>query len=105
MNGSVVLFCVLAPTFAFGCAPSSVCFRLSDCATGSVCTAGACVPVSAASDAESSTTSDQDSEVSASSGNDASTPADAPADSEASDETTSDGAPDVADSAISDDGD
>jgi hypothetical protein len=105
MKGSVVLFCMLAPTFAFGCAPSGVCFRLSDCATGSVCTAGACVSVSAASDAESLALTDQDGEVSASSGDDASTSADAPADSEASDETASDGAPDVADSAIPDDGD
>jgi hypothetical protein len=103
MKGSVVLFCVLAPTFGFACAPSGVCFRLSDCATGSVCTAGACVPVSSAGDAESAAT-DPDAEVSALPGDDASTSTDAPADGDASDETTSDGAADATDSAIADDG-
>ena len=51
----------LAPAMTTACAPGGVCFRLSDCATGSVCSAGACVLASPPSEAgEPATTTDED---------------------------------------------
>jgi hypothetical protein len=96
----------LTPAMTVACAPGGVCFRLSDCATGSACVAGACVaPPSDAGSAVS-----QDGEMGSSSEDDAATAveetgaADASADGDASDDAPGDSAVDASDSALSDDG-
>jgi hypothetical protein len=59
------VLCALVPVIAAGCAKADVCFRLSDCATGSVCSAGACVLASPPSEAgEPATTTDEDTGIS-----------------------------------------
>lgn len=97
---------MLAPAMTVACAPGGVCFRLSDCATGSSCVAGACVaPPSDAGSAVS-----QDGEVGSSSEDDAATTVegtdadDASADGDASNAAPSDSGVDASDSALSDDG-
>jgi hypothetical protein len=96
----------LAPAMTVACAPGGVCFRLSDCATGSACVAGTCVaPPSDAGSAVS-----QDGEMGSSSEDDAATAvegtdaADVSADGDASNDATSDSGVDASDSALPDDG-
>ncbi len=104
--GALAALAALTPAMTVACAPGGVCFRLSDCATGSVCSAGACV--APASDA-GSTVNDQDAEVASSLGDDAAMAAegaDAPGDGDASsDDEPSDAAVDGRDSAAANDGD
>ncbi len=96
---------------ATGCAPANVCFRLSDCATGSVCSAGACVPVSTSSDeAGALVSTDEDvstvpaSGLDAQDSSDGADAADAFADGDAPDGSLSDVGADATDGAASDDG-
>jgi hypothetical protein len=96
----------LAPAMTVACAPGGVCFRLSDCATGAACVAGACVALP--SDAGSAVS--QDGEVGSSSEDDAAAAVegtdadDASADGDASSDAPSDSGVDAGDSSLSDDG-
>lgn len=101
--GALAALASLAPILTAACAPGGVCFRLSDCATGSVCSEGACV--AAASDA-GNTVTDQDAEVSSSLGDDVVVTgegADATEDSDVSDDGPSDAAVGAVDSGGSND--
>lgn len=103
MKAVFVLLLPLLPAAVFGCAPAGACLRLSDCATGSVCTDGACVVVSTTNDAESVNTTDEGGQVGASSNNDGAAATDAPSEGDAPQESSEE-SPESTDSAISDDG-
>ena len=96
----------LTPAMTVACAPGGVCFRLSDCATGSACVAGACV--AAPSDAGSAVS--EDGEMGSSSEDDVATAvegtdaADVSGDADASSDAPNDSGVDASDSALSDDG-
>jgi hypothetical protein len=97
MKRTALLSGVVASLLAVGCAPNDVCFRLSDCATGSVCSAGTCV---LASPGEAGTAaSDPDAAASASSIDAQPGDDDASADGDASDDASVDASPDVVDAA------
>jgi hypothetical protein len=71
MRGALVS--ALTMVAAMVCAPSGACLRLSDCATGDVCSAGACVPVVIAPEGGAVSSSGDDSVMSVSSADAAST--------------------------------
>jgi hypothetical protein len=108
MKLAIQILCTLASVIAAGCAKGDVCFRLSDCATGSVCSAGACVLASPPSEAgEPATTTDEDTGISLESvdaGEDGDSSVDTAQPSDDSSEDGGDSSPDTVEAAVSDDG-